>query len=135
MFFRWKGASYVKAYQRSIHLANLGLIVFIAGYCADKLNLGEETQSGMAFIVKFCINPSLRFKRWSKYINKETIPSLLSIKCGIGLLYVSFFVYLLFMVLIYLIEPHKRLRFFFSRVKKVMKNETTAMWKRTKFEV
>lgn len=40
--------------KRSIHLANLGLIVFIASYCADKLNLGKETQSGMVFIVKFC---------------------------------------------------------------------------------
>lgn len=53
-----------------LHLANLGLIVFIAGYCADKLNLGEETQSGMAFIVKFCGN-MLADRRLSAYDSND----------------------------------------------------------------
>lgn len=54
-YSQWKCASYVNrmSTKRSIHLANLGLIVFIVHYRADKLNLGEETQCEMALLVKF----------------------------------------------------------------------------------
>lgn len=86
--------------KRSIHLANLGLMVFIVHYRADKLNLGEETQSGMALLIHSLTQTDINQLTFETTIGmlwyRETIPTLLSIKCEIGLLYALFlFIYYL----------------------------------------